>query len=133
MKPDDGHELFKQLHESYRQMANQAPTGVPASQDVTIRETFLLGQQVTSQLDPAKLAALQREILAERDKLIGSGLQGEQLALRMNELMKRAQEAVAALVGPQAYCQLTGLQPGETLNIVDPTIAGKIEKEMGNP
>jgi hypothetical protein len=131
MSPDEGHELFKQLQESYRQIANQGSAGVPTAQDATIRETFLLGRQVASQLDATILAALQKEILAERDKLIGSGLKGEQLATRMNELIRRAQQTVATVVGPQTYRQLTGLQPGETLNIVDPKIAGQIEKERG--
>lgn len=49
------------------------------------------------------------------------------LAEKINELAVQFQNSLAVRVGAVAYQKLTGLGPGETVNVIDPNIAAAVQ------
>jgi hypothetical protein len=83
------------------------------------------GQIKNVQAIQAKLFATQEEIAKGiHDGSIG----GEELAQRMNAAVNKSLKDCLKALGKEEYVRLFELEPGETINLVDPKIAAKAYK-----
>lgn len=93
--------------------------------DFAVRELAILTENADAKVDASAFEDLHREFLVQRDALIASGVRGEELADRMNGLVKKYQRAISERIGPEAFSRITGQEPGEFLDVVDPEIAAE--------
>ncbi|MDD5473145.1 MAG: hypothetical protein PHU34_03245 [Candidatus Methanoperedens sp.] len=126
MNLGEGSELFKKIQKCHNVMLTGMPPEHP--HDVTVQEFATLVRHIAPGIDIGIFDDLQRDLLKERDALLKTGIQGKQLADKMNDLVKEFQKGLSDRVGPGLYQKLTGLEAGETINIIDPEIAASVAK-----
>lgn len=112
---------LKLLHDSIMKQESTIPP-----HELIHQEASLLAEQAVPGLNPGTFKDLHLDFLKEKVRVLASGLQGSPLAAKINEVSAQFQKALAQRIGGPAYTQLTGLAPGATVNIVDPTIAAAV-------
>jgi hypothetical protein len=95
----------------------------PDSHDVTIREAATVVKHFAPDVDPAVYRDLHAGFLDEKDAAIATGDTGQALADKLNGLSKKLQEELEHRVGPAHYEKLSGVHPGQRLDLVDPSLA----------
>lgn len=88
-------------------------------------EASILAKQALPDLNTAFFKDIHIEFLREKLAVITSGLKGDELSNKINEVAAQFQISLAQRIGAAAYEKLTGLKAGETLYIIDPAIAAK--------
>lgn len=68
------------------------------------------------------------DLLKEKDRIIGSGMRGEEMANKINELVGVSAKSLASRLTDSEYRNLAGTQKGEEVLVVDPEIAAKCSK-----
>lgn len=116
----------QKLHAMHRDLASD-PTTVDAN-DLLVKETALTAEHYVPSLSAGKFEGLHRDFLKEKDGVIASGLRGEPLADKINALSLEFQKKLAQYLTPEEYRELTGMKPGETVNIVNPEIAAQLKE-----
>lgn len=97
--------------------------------DQVIKDAAAVASHVIPGFDTAKYEDLHTDYLNEVNSVIESGLKGEQLANKLNDLSAQFQKAMAKRLGPNDYEKLFGMPAGETINIIDPAIAKAAAEE----
>lgn len=65
------------------------------------------------------------DLLDEKDKVIDSGMRGEEMANKINELVADSTKLLASRLTDSEYGKLVGTQKGAEVLVVDPEIAAK--------
>ncbi len=114
-------ELFRKIqacHEEVKQVRS-----LDISWDVIVQEAAVLAQYLVDELDTAKFTDIHRDLLRERDAILKTDIRGEKLAKELNDLIVQFQQALSDRIGSELYSRLTGMAPGDAVNVVDPKIA----------
>ncbi|RJP31394.1 MAG: hypothetical protein C4527_08065 [Candidatus Omnitrophota bacterium] len=93
--------------------------------EIIVKQAASMTRQAIPDVDPSVFEDLHCEFLTEKEQIIESGVQGEELAHQINELSFRFQRSLAERLSAEQYEKLTGMKPGEVVRIVDPNIAKK--------
>jgi len=96
--------------------------------EVIIREAALTAEHHVPTITSNKFEELHRDFLKEKDRVIASGITGEALANKINDLSIELQKRLADILSAEEYEQLMGMKAGDTINIVNPSIAALTEK-----
>lgn len=117
------------LHSMYSDVV-QSPQ-IATKNEVLVNELSIITKHHTPDLETSSFSGMHHDFLAEKDGLINSGEKGEKLADRINDLSKIFQKKLSESMTPEQYKQLTGMEAGETINIVDPKIAAETAAFQG--
>ena len=124
-------DLFKKIQEVYssaprmmRGMESRDPAEI--AREITVKDMVAHASFLVPELDPGKITGIHREFLKERDAVLGDGLKGAALSDKVNSMMKDVQKALADSLDSETYRKLSGgIEPGETVDVVDREIAAK--------
>lgn len=120
--------LGSKLHSMYADIVNQQE---PANlNQILVSETAIVTQHHVPEIVPTAFEGLHHDFLNEKNGVIQSGVKGEKLAQSINDLSKTFQKKLSESMPGEHYLKLTGMQPGETINIVDPKIAAETAKHI---
>jgi hypothetical protein len=96
------------------------------AREISVKDMVAHASFIVPELDPIKITEIHREFLKERDAVFGEGLKGTALSDKVNSMMKDVQKALADSLDSDTYRKLSGgIEPGETINVVDREIAAK--------
>lgn len=124
-------DLFKKIQGVYssvprmlRGMESRDP--VEIARETSVKDMVAHASFLVPKLDPTKITEIHREFLKERDAVLGDGLKGTALSDKVNSMMKDVQKALADSLDHETYRKLSGgIEPGETVDVVDREIAAK--------
>ena len=116
-----GDGLFAKIQSVYEGLDEEGAAA--NAHDIAVRELAVLTEHAGKGVDPAAFEDLHREFLSRRDDLLASGVNGRELADRMNRLLHETQRAIAERIGSEVFASLNGTEPGEFLDVVDAEIA----------
>ena len=124
-------DLFKKIQEVYssvpgmmRGMESRDPAEI--AREISVKDMVAHASFLVPELDPGKITGIHREFLKERDAVLGDGLKGTALSDKVNSMMKGVQKALADSLDSETYRKLSGgIEPGETVDVVDREIAAK--------
>ena len=116
--------LSRKLHELYvPAAATPARWGPRNRTDLIVQDAAITAEHWVPGTSVESFAERHKELLVEKDRIIGSGIVGEPLAVKLNMLARQAQDALATLLEADEYEQLIGVPPSETLDVIDPALA----------
>jgi hypothetical protein len=95
----------------------------PDSHEVIIREAATVVKHFEPDVDPSGYRDLHARFLDEKDAAIATGVTGQPLADKLNSLSKQLQEELAHRLDPAHYKKLSGVEPGQTLDLCDHRLA----------
>lgn len=120
--------LATKLHNMYANVVKQSE---PANiNQVLVNEMAIITQHHVPDINTNAFADIHHDFLREKNGRINAGERGEQLAQSVNDLSKEFQKKLSESMSDEHYTQLTGMKPGETINIVDPQIAAETAKHL---
>lgn len=117
--PGKGDTLFSAIQQLYEDVGEKKMS----PSELVIKEAAALAVHTIPDFDPIKYEDLHTDFLKEVNTVIKSGLKGERLADKINDLSVQFQKAMAERLDPNDYEKLFGMPAGETINIIDPEIA----------
>ena len=100
-----------------------------SSSDQVIKDAAAMAMNAIPGFDATKYEDLHKAYLNEINTVTKSGLSGEKLAEKINDLSVQFQKAMAERLNPDEYEKLFGMPAGETINIIDPEIAKAAAEE----
>ena len=109
---------IRSLYASHSAQANP-----PDPHERLIDEAATVTQHYAPEADPSKYRDLHAESLNEKDALIATGITGQALADKLNSLSGQFQVALAQRVGAELYKKLSGVDAGQTVDIIEPGLA----------
>jgi hypothetical protein len=124
-------ELFNKIqmvHSSVPKMIAGMESRDPAeiAREISVRDMVAHASFQVPELDPEKIAEIHRQFLKERDAVLSDQLKGTALSDKVNSMMKDVQLALADSLDSETYRKLSGgIEPGETVDVVDREIAAK--------
>lgn len=128
--------LARETRQLYERPATQ-PDSLGAS-DVKLDDLAVLITHTTPDVDLQPIVELQSEYLVEHEGFLAAEFQApspgvidEKSALRVNRLSTQFQEGLAERVDREAYRALTGLEPHETVDLIDPSILENAQRAGG--
>jgi hypothetical protein len=124
-------DLFKKIQGVYssvpmmmRGIESRDPEEI--AREISVKDMVAHASFLVPELDPTKITEIHREFLKERDAVLGDKLKGTALSDKVNSMMKDVQKALADSLDGETYRKLSGgIEPGETINVVDREIAAK--------
>jgi hypothetical protein len=90
------------------------------------REAAILVEQAVPGLEAGVFKDLHLDFLREKNQALATGIKGTQMVQTINDLAAQFQHALGDRIGDEAYEKLTGLKAGNTVNIIDPSIAALV-------
>ncbi|MBA8962427.1 hypothetical protein JOJ86_006770 [Rhodococcus percolatus] len=108
------HPLIERIREIHT-----AANGLPTHTDL-VDETAAVTRYFAPDVDPEQFRDIQLQYLQERDTLAESGLTGERLAERLNDLGRRMQGDLVARLGPTQYEKLNGVPADVQVDLIEP-------------
>lgn len=115
--------LSYKLHMMYRGL--DKPSTPATSNDVIMKETGVVLEHFVPGIDAGRFADIHGDYLKDKDQATATGIRGEEFANTINVLSAQFQKSLAERLGADDYEKMTGLNAGETLNIVVPELAAK--------
>lgn len=97
----------------------------PSENDITSIVAAELASPIIHQVKPEKLKEEIAGMLNDKDKIIESGMRGEEMANKINESVGVLTKSLASQLSDSEYRNLIGAQKGEEVLVVDPEIAAK--------
>lgn len=119
-----GSALFQAIKQLHSALAAEAVRLEPG--ELLRQEVALLVEQAVPGIEAGLFKDLHLDFLREKQRVLALGVKGMEAADKLNELAVQFQKALAARIGDGPYEKLTGLKAGETVNIIDPAIAGVV-------
>lgn len=122
---------FAALHEPIAQTMSAEPSEADTNlseNDIISNAADDLASQIIPEAKPKKLKEDIVDLLDEKDRIIGSGMRGEEMANKINELVGVSTKSLASQLSNTEYRSLVGAQKGEEVLVVDPEIAAKCVK-----
>lgn len=119
---------FAALHEPIAQTmsAEQSEADMNLSEnDIISNVACDLAAPIIPKVKPKKLKEDIVDLLNEKDGIIDSGMRGEEMANKINELVGVSTKSLASQLSDSEYQNLVGAQKGEEVLVVDPEIAAK--------
>jgi hypothetical protein len=113
--PDPLFALIRDLH-----AAAEAQVPPPDRHEVIADETAAVVGYLAPEVDAAQLRDVQLRYLGEKDELRESGLTGEELANRLNDLGHRVQQDLAERLPPDQYEKVLNVPAGRLVDIIEP-------------
>jgi hypothetical protein len=95
----------------------------PDPHDVTIQEAETVVKHFEPGIDPAVYRNQHAAFLSEKDAVIATGITGHALADKINDLSKQLQAELSHRLDPAHYKRLSGADPAQRLNLIDPRLA----------
>ncbi len=96
--------------------------------DIISNAAYDLASPIIPNVNPMKLKEDNVDLLVEKDKVIDSGMRGEKMANKINELVAVFTKNLASQLTDSEYQNMVGTQKGEEVLVVDPEIAAKHSK-----
>jgi len=122
-----GGELFKLIAELHRTFVKGEMA--ISHNELIHHEASILAKQVLPDINTDGFKDIHMDFLNDKTSSIKEGLKGDQLAKKINEIAVQFQKDLMKRIGDEAYKKLTGLEAGETINIVDSVIAAKAAQQ----
>lgn len=120
--PEAGHLLMREIRDTRRSLLK---LGAKMNhREIIHQDASLVARQAIPDLDPDTFRDIHMDFLKEKLAALKKGIQGKKLADTINEMVRGFQQSLSERIGATAYEKLTGLKAGETVNLVDPNIAG---------
>ena len=103
---------------------------IKADKDLSVNEIISkeAAHLASSILNRAKTKKIQEDfldLLEEKDKVIDSGIRGEEMANKINDLVADSAKSLASRLSDSEYKELVGTEKGAEVLIVNPEIAAK--------
>lgn len=95
----------------------------PHPHDALIKEAATVVRHHVPGFNPDIYRDLHAEFLDQKDAAIATGITGQALADKLNDLSRQLQLAVSDRVGPEIYRKLNGVDAGQTVYLCDPRLA----------
>jgi hypothetical protein len=122
------------IFEAVRQVHASVDLEMSDPNEVIVEETAALIRHHLpdfSALDLDTFKNFQREYLEQKDSVLGSGLQGRELALRFDELCFQVQERLRNFFGDENYVTLMGIDdPNERLSLIADYATGLLDEPL---
>jgi hypothetical protein len=117
--------LFEGIKQLYKSVANELIKVDPL--EMIHKEAAVLMRHAVPGTDPHCFKDIHLDFLKETRVAMAKLDEPVPLAEKINELAVQFQKSLAVRIGQPAYQQLTGLGPGETVNVIDPDIAAAVQ------
>jgi hypothetical protein len=119
--------LFRDINldyeEAIRRVEEKGASVQTTEHDLIHRSTARLVHEVLPDLDTDAFREVQLAMLDEKDAILAAGIEGPELAARINRLSADFQSRLAARIGEDTFRRLTGYPSDEATEIADPAIA----------
>jgi len=116
--------LHKPIAQTISAEQTEAVMNVPENEIIS-NVACDLAAPIIPKVKPKKLKEDIVDLLNEKDRIIGSGMRGEEMANKINELVGVSTKSLASQLSDSEYRNLVGAQKGEEVLVVDPEIAAK--------
>jgi len=94
--------------------------------EILHRQAAILVEQAVPGLLANVFKDLHLDFLKEKRQVLAAKLPAEKSAATINDLSCQFQQALGERIGDDAYQKLTGLKPGNTINIINPAISATV-------